>query len=192
MGLEGRGGDKVDNYSGGMAQRLMVARAIFHRPAVLFLDEPTAGLDPQSRLALWDMLGELHRGGQTIVLTTHNMDEADRLCERIAIIDQGRIAALDTPTALKERIGADTLVSVRADTDPDTLARVLKQALPAMSDSRPIDGGVEASVTGTPNLVATVVNAVEAAGHAVTDLSVTAPTLETVFIRLTGKELREK
>jgi ABC-2 type transport system ATP-binding protein len=178
--------------SGGMAQRLMVARAIFHRPAVLFLDEPTAGLDPQSRLALWDMLGELHRGGQTIVLTTHNMDEADRLCERIAIIDQGRIAALDTPTALKERIGADTLVSVRADTDPDTLARVLKQALPAMSDSRPIDGGVEASVTATPNLVATVVNAVEAAGHAVTDLSVAAPTLETVFIRLTGKELREK
>jgi ABC-2 type transport system ATP-binding protein len=178
--------------SGGMAQRLMVARAIFHRPAVLFLDEPTAGLDPQSRLALWDMLGELHRGGQTIVLTTHNMDEADRLCERIAIIDQGRIAALDTPTALKERIGADTLVCVRADTDPDTLARVLKQALPAMSGSRLIDGGVEASVTATPNLVATVVNAVEGAGHAVTDLSVAAPTLETVFIRLTGKELREK
>src|SRR5712692_7756397 len=87
--------------SGGMAQRLMVARAIFHRPSVLFLDEPTAGLDPQSRLALWDLLGELHREGQTILLTTHYMEEADQLCERVAIMDHGQILALDTPAALK-------------------------------------------------------------------------------------------
>src|SRR5271155_5116720 len=99
--------------SGGMAQRLMVARAIFHRPAVLFLDEPTAGLDPQSRLALWDLLGELHDAGQTILLTTHYMEEADRLCERVAIMDHGRILALDTPAALKQSIGADTIVSVK-------------------------------------------------------------------------------
>ena len=83
--------------SGGMAQRLMVARAIMHRPAVLFLDEPTAGLDPQSRLALWEILGELHADGQTILLTTHYMEEADQLCERVAIMDHGRILALDTP-----------------------------------------------------------------------------------------------
>ena len=83
--------------SGGMAQRLMVARAIFHRPSVLFLDEPTAGLDPQSRLALWDLLGELHGEGQTILLTTHYMEEADQLCDRVAIMDHGKILALDTP-----------------------------------------------------------------------------------------------
>ena len=89
--------------SGGMAQRLMVARAIFHRPAVLFLDEPTAGLDPQSRLALWDLLGELNGEGQTVLLTTHYMEEADQLCDRVAIMDHGRILALDTPAALKQR-----------------------------------------------------------------------------------------
>ena len=104
--------------SGGMAQRLMVARAIFHRPSVLFLDEPTAGLDPQSRLALWDLLGELHGEGQTILLTTHYMEEADRLCERVAIMDHGRILALDTPAALKQSIGADTIVTVKTTGDP--------------------------------------------------------------------------
>ncbi|MGR7000104.1 ABC transporter ATP-binding protein [Yinghuangia aomiensis] len=87
----------VYELSGGMAQRLLVARAIFHRPAVLFLDEPTAGLDPQGRLALWEVLGDLNRAGQTILLTTHNMEEADRLCDRVAIIDHGRILALGTP-----------------------------------------------------------------------------------------------
>ena len=103
--------------SGGMAQRLMVARAIFHRPSVLFLDEPTAGLDPQSRLALWDLLGELHGEGQTILLTTHYMEEADRLCQRVAIMDHGRILALDTPAALKQSVGADTVVTVKTTGD---------------------------------------------------------------------------
>src|SRR5207253_7945899 len=90
--------------SGGMAQRLMVARAIMHRPAILFLDEPTAGLDPQSRIALWDILHELHAEGQTILLTTHYMEEADQLCNRVAVMDHGRILALDTPAALKRSI----------------------------------------------------------------------------------------
>jgi ABC-2 type transport system ATP-binding protein len=96
--------------SGGMAQRLMVARAIFHRPAVLFLDEPTAGLDPQGRLALWDLLEGLNAEGQTIMLTTHYMEEADKLCDRVAIMDHGKILALDTPADLKRSVGADTRV----------------------------------------------------------------------------------
>ena len=104
--------------SGGMAQRLMVARAIFHRPAVLFLDEPTAGLDPQGRLALWEILGELNREGQTILLTTHYMEEADQLCDRVAIMDHGRILALDTPAALKRSVGAEEIVTVKAGGDP--------------------------------------------------------------------------
>src|SRR6202044_2853206 len=110
--------------SGGRAQRLMVARAIFHRPSVLFLDEPTAGLDPQSRLALWDLLHELHNDGQTILLTTHYMEEADQLCDRVAIMDHGKILALDTPEALKQGIGADTVVTVKAGGD---LARLADQ-----------------------------------------------------------------
>src|SRR5271170_7342117 len=111
--------------SGGMAQRLMMARAIFHRPAVLFLDEPTAGLDPQSRLALWEILGELNEAGQTILLTTHYMEEADELCERVAIMDHGKILALDTPEALKQTIGADTIVTVSAAGDGKALAERL-------------------------------------------------------------------
>src|SRR5262249_56595884 len=100
-GLADRGPEPVASLSGGMAQRLMVARAIMHHPATLFLDEPTAGLDPQSRLALWEVLGELHREGQTILLTTHYMEEADELCDRLAIIDHGKLLALGTPAQVK-------------------------------------------------------------------------------------------
>jgi len=176
--------------SGGMAQRLMVARAIFHRPAVLFMDEPTAGLDPQSRLALWEILGELHAAGQTILLTTHYMEEADQLCNRVAIIDHGKILALDTPAALKRSVGADTIVIVKAGGDPDVLARRLSEQLGARR-ARVVDGGVELHVQGVERLVPRVVDAAESAGFDVVDLSVSDPSLETVFINLTGKELRD-
>jgi ABC-2 type transport system ATP-binding protein len=182
----------VYTLSGGMAQRLMVARAIFHRPAVLFLDEPTAGLDPQSRLALWELLDGLNRDGQTIVLTTHNMDEAERLCDRIAIIDNGRTVALGRADELKRTVGADTVVSVRADRDPERLADVLRQELSGVTSARLVDGGVEVHLAASAQLAAQVVHAVESAGLALADLSVSEPSLETVFIELTGKDLREK
>jgi ABC-2 type transport system ATP-binding protein len=177
--------------SGGMAQRLMVARAIFHRPAVLFLDEPTAGLDPQSRLALWEILGELHADGQTILLTTHYMEEADQLCDRVAIMDHGRILALDTPGELKRSVGADTIVTVKSDEDSEALAGHLGLAVTGVSRSRVIDGGVELHVQGSERIVPRVVAAAEEGGFELADLSVAEPTLETVFINLTGKELRE-
>jgi ABC-2 type transport system ATP-binding protein len=177
--------------SGGMAQRLMMARAIFHRPAVLFLDEPTAGLDPQSRLALWEILGELNGEGQTVLLTTHYMEEADELCDRVAIMDHGKILALDTPEALKRSVGADTIVTVKADADPDALAARLSQELSEVTNTRPVDGGVELHVRGAERLVPRVVAAAESGGFDVIDLSVAEPSLETVFISLTGKELRE-
>jgi ABC-2 type transport system ATP-binding protein len=177
--------------SGGMAQRLMVARAIFHRPSVLFLDEPTAGLDPQSRLALWDLLGELHRAGQTILLTTHYMEEADRLCERVAIMDHGKILALDTPAALKQSIGADTVVTVKAAGDAASLAEVLERDVTGVTRARIMDGGVQLHVQGSDRLVPRVVAAAERAGFDLIDLSISEPSLETVFINLTGKELRE-
>src|SRR5271163_4436387 len=122
--------------SGGMAQRLMVARAIFHRPSVLFLDEPTAGLDPQSRLALWELLRELNKAGQTVLLTTHYMEEADQLCGRVAIMDKGKILALDTPAALKQGVDADTIVTVTAGGDPEQLAQVLTDAVDGVTRTR--------------------------------------------------------
>ena len=177
--------------SGGMAQRLMMARAIFHRPAVLFLDEPTAGLDPQSRLALWEILGELNREGQTILLTTHYMEEADELCDRVAIMDHGKILALDTPAELKRSIGADTIVTVKAGGDLDVLAKRLSEAIAEVTQTRSIDGGVELHVREAERLVPRLVNAAEDAGFDLADLSVAEPSLETVFISLTGKELRD-
>jgi ABC-2 type transport system ATP-binding protein len=184
-------GASVYALSGGMAQRLMVARAIFHRPAVLFLDEPTAGLDPQGRLALWEILGELNREGQTILLTTHYMEEADHLCDRVAIMDHGRILALDTPAALKRSVGADTIVTVRAGGDGAALAELLSGEIEGVTRTRVIEGGVELHVQGAERLVPRVVNAAESGGFEVADLSVAEPSLETVFINLTGKALRD-
>jgi ABC-2 type transport system ATP-binding protein len=178
--------------SGGMAQRLMVARAIFHRPSVLFLDEPTAGLDPQSRLALWDLLGELHRAGQTILLTTHYMEEADRLCNRVAIMDHGKILALGTPAELKQSIGADTVVTVKTGGDTARLASLLERQIEGVTRTRPVDGGLELHVKGTDRLLPRIVVAAEGEGFDLVDLSVAEPTLETVFINLTGKELRDE
>ncbi|MCU1354557.1 MAG: daunorubicin resistance transporter ATPase subunit [Acidimicrobiales bacterium] len=177
--------------SGGMAQRLMVARAIMHRPAVLFLDEPTAGLDPQSRLALWEILGELHADGQTILLSTHYMEEADQLCSRVAIMDHGRILALDTPDALKRSVGADTVVTVSGEGDLEALELRLATEIAGVTRSRRLDGALEMHVAGSDRLVPRIVTSAEAGGFDVVDLSVAQPTLETVFINLTGKDLRD-
>src|ERR1700733_4586349 len=145
--------------SGGMAQRLMVARAIFPRPSVLFLDEPTAGLDPQSRLALWELLGRLHDQGQTILLTTHYMEEADQLCERVAIMDHGKILALDTPAALKQSIDADTIVTVKSGGDAGELADLLSREVEGVTRTRPVDGGLELHVRGVDRLLPPIVPA---------------------------------
>jgi ABC-2 type transport system ATP-binding protein len=106
LGLTDRGNDKVDRFSGGQSQRLMIARGLMHRPDVLFLDEPSTGLDPQARLFVWDRVRELRVSGVTIMLTTHDMDEATALCDRVGIVDHGRLLALDTPAALTAALGA--------------------------------------------------------------------------------------
>jgi len=149
--LTDRAAAAVPALSGGLAQRLMVARAILHEPAILFLDEPTAGLDPQSRLALWEILGELHREGQTIMLSTHHMEEADQLCDRVAIMDHGRILALDAPSGLKQSLGADTEVVVTAEGPPDRLAAHLQVRLGALrpgSDVRQVEDKVRVALKG--------------------------------------------
>ena len=113
FGLGGRGGDKTDKYSGGMAQRLMIARALMHDPELLFLDEPTTGLDPQARLFVWDRVKDLNANGLTVLLTTHDMDEAETLCSRVAIMDHGKILALDTPAELRKLVPGASALELR-------------------------------------------------------------------------------
>jgi ABC-2 type transport system ATP-binding protein len=189
--LAERAGADVTAISGGMAKRLQVARALLHRPSVLFLDEPTAGLDPQSRLALWDILGRLHAEGQTILLTTHYMEEADSVCDRIAIMDHGHILAMDTPRNLKESVGADSIVTVSASGDLDALARLLREQVEGATGSRILDSAIQLHIKGTTGVLPRVVAVAEQGGFNITDLSVAEPTLENVFINLTGRELRD-
>ena len=177
--------------SGGMSQRLMVARAVFHNPAVLFLDEPTAGLDPQSRLALWDLLGQLNGAGQTVMLTTHYMEEADELCNRVAIMDRGRVLALDTPENLKKLVGADTMVNVKVVADADRFASVISTGLEGVVATRVNGNSLTVETRGADRLVPRIVALAETSNIDVLDLAVAKPSLENVFINLTGKELRE-
>jgi len=168
-----------------MARRLMVARAILHGPAVLFLDEPTASLDPQSRLALWEILNEIHHDGQTILLTTHYMDEAEQFCDRVAIMDHGRILALDTPAHLKRAVGygEDTTSTVKAWLGKlRAKARAEEGALAAGDD--PLEH---------EDLETALLEVLAAADRLGLDLDDMrgGVTLETVFFNLTGRDLRE-
>ncbi|HYM14235.1 MAG TPA: ATP-binding cassette domain-containing protein [Dehalococcoidia bacterium] len=188
--LTDRADAEVDALSGGMAQRLMIARALVHDPAVLFLDEPSSGIDPQTRLAIWDIIRELNRRGHTILLTTHYMEEADQLCHRIAIMDHGRILAQDRPAALKQSIHADTVIDLRVDGDPQG-ARTVIAALPHVRSVELQDHNVHILAGNQAQVVADVVAAITASGIQVRDLSINPPTLEAVFIQLTGRGLRE-
>jgi ABC-2 type transport system ATP-binding protein len=182
---------EVSAISGGMAKRLQVARALLHHPSVLFLDEPTAGLDPQSRLALWEILGRLHAEGQTILLTTHYMEEADSVCDRIAIMDHGRILAMDTPANLKESVGADHIVTISATGDLDVFARLLRDKVEGATAGQQLDGTIQLHIKGTGGVLPRIVAIAEQEGFDITDLSVAEPSLENVFIKLTGRELRD-
>jgi ABC-2 type transport system ATP-binding protein len=188
--LADRADADVNTLSGGMAQRLMVARSIVHHPPILFLDEPTSGLDPQSRLALWEILGEIHGEGQTILLTTHYMEEADRLCSRVAIMDHGHLLALDAPEALKRTVGADTIMMIRTDGDLEALRTSLEK-VPGVDSASVVEGEVMVATRESDGLLPRLIQHAEANGFPVRDVSVDEPTLETVFITLTGKELRE-
>jgi ABC-2 type transport system ATP-binding protein len=188
--LADRAHAEVDALSGGMAQRLMVARAVMHRPAVLFLDEPTAGLDPQSRIALWDVVRDLHARGQTILLTTHYMEEADVLCDRVAIMDHGRILALDTPDRLKQSVGATREFRMSATGDLAALARHVGE-LAGVSSTQIVDSTVHVFASSDQLTLPRLIGHADVGGFEVHDVNVSEPTLESVFITLTGKELRE-
>jgi ABC-2 type transport system ATP-binding protein len=235
FGLADRGDDKVDRFSGGQAQRLMIARALMHTPRVLFLDEPTTGLDPQARLFVWDRIREQRERDVTVLLTTHDMDEATELCDRVGIMDHGKLLALDTPGALTSLVpGESTLeIGVEPDgsgpADMDGLVTTLSQ-LRGVERVEPVQrgggappgfppggfpgggppgfppggasGGPPGKANGAPthlrlycegeaaSLVSPVVLAVTDRGASLSDLQLGRPSLEDVFIHLTGRGLR--
>ncbi|MGZ4208507.1 MAG: ABC transporter ATP-binding protein [Actinomycetota bacterium] len=186
--LSERAGALPDELSGGMAQRVQVARAIAHQPSVLFLDEPTAGLDPQSRLALWEMIGSMHRRGITVFLTTHYMEEAESLCDRVAIIDHGEILVLDTPDALKRSIHAETVIELRLEKQDEQLLERLR-GLSGVVSAEPSSDGIRVLTASEDGVLPQIL--AEAHAFGLRDLRLAHPTLETVFISLTGRELRE-
>jgi ABC-2 type transport system ATP-binding protein len=188
--LKERANAEVDELSGGMAQRLMIARALVHDPAVLFLDEPTSGIDPQTRLAIWDIVREVNRRGHTILMTTHYMEEADQLCGRIAIMDRGHVLAQDTPEALKSSIQADTVIDLRIDGDTE-VARDAIARLPAVRSVEVRDHRLHILARDHDGVAAALISTTSAAGINVRDLSINPPSLEAVFIQLTGRGLRE-
>ena len=186
--------DRAKSYpqqlSGGLAQRVQIARAIAHRPEVLFLDEPSAGLDPQSRIAMWEAVRGLRDQGITVVLTTHYMEEADELCDRLSIIDAGRILVEDTPAALKASIGGDKIYDLRL-TRPTATTELQRRlaALPGITSVEPTPTGLRVLARAQDGLLAGIVTLANDFGLG--DLATAEPSLETVFIRLTGRELRE-
>jgi ABC-2 type transport system ATP-binding protein len=196
LGLGGRENDRVNEYSGGMAQRLMIARALMHEPHLLILDEPTTGLDPQSRLFLWDKMGELRERGTTLMLTTHDMAEADRLCHRIAIVDHGKVIALDTPRGLRRLLPAEHGLELTLDGDGGDPAAAFEGVGERVETSGGAEGrwtvrlyGGDAEGDGG-GLAAAAVAAAERSSGDLVDLRRIEGTLEDVFVHLTGRELR--
>jgi ABC-2 type transport system ATP-binding protein len=188
LGLGDREQARVDELSGGQLQRLMIARALVHEPRVIFLDEPTVGLDPQARLALWDILRALHAEGRTIVMTTHYMEEAEQLCARVAIVDRGRLLACAAPDALKKQAPGGTLVELTLD----------GEAAPTLAAARAVAGVLEAVTDGATlrvyhprggEAVARLIGVVQGAGRQVTNIRLVPPNLETLFLSLTGRKL---
>jgi ABC-2 type transport system ATP-binding protein len=196
LGLGGRGGDKVDDYSGGMAQRLLIARALMHAPQVVFLDEPSTGLDPQARLFVWDRIRELREGGVTVVLTTHDMDEAAALSDRVGIMDHGRLLALDTPVALTRSLPGSATLDIDVARSPEDTDDAVLAALAPLAErvEQVADGsGLRARLYLSGDAAALVGPVSEALGarHArLTGVRIGEPSLEDVFLSLTGRELR--
>ena len=193
FGLGDRKNAMADQLSGGQARRLMIARALVHQPDVLFLDEPTAGLDPQTRVNLWDVLDVLHAEGQTILLTTHYMEEAEALCDRIAVVDHGKILADGTLDELLADAGAQTVVTVRFEgTVPDGLAdRAGLAGRPGVTKVEADGDQLRVFSADPEGLLGELVSLGTDNGLHVRDASQAKPSLETAFLTLTGREYRE-
>jgi ABC-2 type transport system ATP-binding protein len=182
----------VKTYSGGQKRRLDVALGIMHQPRLLFLDEPTTGLDPQSRARIWDEVRVLHDQGMTIFLTTHYMDEADGLCNRLAIIDHGQIVSQGSPETLKQEIAGD-IITLGLDTQSDAVAQVTEQMRerPFVREIQPTAEGVQLYVSQGETVLPEVLRTLDAQHIAIRTVTLARPTLDDVFLRRTGRSLRE-
>jgi ABC-2 type transport system ATP-binding protein len=189
--LTDRAHQMVRGFSGGMMQRLSIARAMMHDPQVLFLDEPSAGLDPQTRILLWEIIREYNQAGKTVLLTTHNMEEADALCQRVAIVDHGRIIALGAPEELKRSVPGGFLLRLRfGNQTPDLLQRL--QGLTGVREVRASDGNaadVYADLGGS--LIPAVAALASSTGAELLDVHISEPSLENLFLHHTGRSLRD-
>ena len=189
--LTDRADQLVRGFSGGMMQRLSIARAMMHDPQVLFLDEPSVGLDPQTRLLLWEIIREYNQQGRTILLTTHNMEEADALCQQLAIIDHGRIIASGTPAELKASIPGGYLLRLRFGSHSSALLEKLG-TLNSVTEVRASgENGADIYAGRGGPLIPEIVNAATAAGVEVSDVHISEPSLENLFLHHTGRSLRE-
>ena len=190
VGLAERAASAVKTFSGGMKRRLNIAAGLLHRPEVLFLDEPTVGVDPQSRNAIFEHVERLNAAGMTILYTTHYMEEAERLCHRVAIIDEGRIIALDTPRKLVTDLGGGIIHLGIADGMAEGLLEQIR-ARPEVRAVTRLDGKVKVEATRAQEALVGLLALFNRTDTDVTSLEVLEPNLETVFLHLTGKRLRD-
>jgi len=190
--LDEKQNSRVGNLSGGQKQRLAMACALVGDPDFLFLDEPTTGLDPQARRQLWDLIEEFKHGGRTILLTTHYMDEAERLCDRIAIMDHGKIIALGTPRELIASIGVEHVVEFSAGSVPQPLSLDALRGIEGVRDVRRENGAVQMQVTALHRAVPLLLEELGRQGIQLTELRTHSASLEDVFVTLTGRHLRDE
>ena len=209
--LTERGNQMVRGFSGGMMQRLSIARAMMHDPQVLFLDEPSAGLDPQTRILLWEIIREYHQAGKTVLLTTHNMEEADALCQRLAIVDHGHVIAVGTPAELKASIPGGFLLRLRFGKQTADLLQRL-QALAGVREVRALDGAAKGTLESAAgnaeknaaghasvdvyadrggSLIPEIATVAASAGAELSDVHISEPSLENLFLHHTGRSLRD-
>jgi ABC-2 type transport system ATP-binding protein len=191
LGLAEKKNTWVSKLSGGQLQRVFIALALINHPKLVFLDELTTGLDPQARLSIWDLVREVRAGGCTVFLTTHSMEEAETLCERVAIVDHGKVAALDTPAALVRNLGAETRVLFSADGGFDSQPlRALEGVARVERDGQSVIVYGRTTASGQP-LIGSVVQRLSASGVKFADIRMEQPTLEDVFLQLTGRAMRD-
>ena len=188
FGLEQKRDAFYGQLSGGQKQRLALAMSLVNEPRVLFLDEPTAGLDPQVRREIYDIIEELRREKKTLLLTTHYIEEAERLCDRVAIVDQGRVIAHGTPRELKQRSAGTTRIELRL-ARPEAEDALLR--IEGVSDCRASDGAYVLRSTRVPQTIVALVKYLEAQGNELASLEISSPSLEDVFLELTGRRLRD-
>jgi ABC-2 type transport system ATP-binding protein len=189
--LTERGNQMVRGFSGGMMQRLSIARAMMHDPQVLFLDEPSAGLDPQTRILLWEIIREYHQAGKTVLLTTHNMEEADALCQRLAIVDHGHRIALGTPAELKASIPGGFVLRLRFGNQTPELLKKL-EVLAGVREVRTAEpAGVDVYADRGGSLISEIANLAVSSGAELSDVHISEPSLENLFLHHTGRSLRD-